>query len=151
VPAAATTAAATEIVSATTSTAETAVVSRTSLVYTERAPINLLSVQLAYGVLGIGVRSHCDEGESSGFASEFILHQQHFGNCAGLSEHVLQLKLRRCERQVAYVQSISHNGNGVDLRLRTEPVSRRRYVAEETPLTDSCRAGFFLCCGWHEW
>jgi len=63
--------------------------------------------------LCIAFGSHGHEGKSAGLAREFILHEQHFGNGAGLSKHVLQLDLRRRERQVAYIQSISHNGLAV--------------------------------------
>jgi hypothetical protein len=93
-------------------TAKPAVISRTRFVHTERASFDLLAVQLADRVLRIGLRSHRHKSEASGFPGEFILHQQHFGNCPGLRKHVLQLELCGRERQVAYVQSISHKRFG---------------------------------------
>jgi hypothetical protein len=116
-----TTAAATAVIIATsTAAAKAALVTGARFVYAERAPFDLLPIELAYGVLRVGFRSHRHEGESAGLAREFILHEQHFGHGASLRKHVLQLEFRRRERQVAYVQSISHNG--LDYRFRSLPV-----------------------------
>jgi hypothetical protein len=104
-------------------------------IHTQGASFNLLAVQLADGVLRIGFGSHGHKGESAGFAREFILHEQHFGYGASLRKHILQLELGGRERQVAYVQSVSHiskrslNGSAVrfggsDFRSRRLPVPR---------------------------
>jgi hypothetical protein len=101
----------------------------------------LLAIELGHGVLCIGLRGHRHKGESPGFAREFILHEEHFGDCAGLRKHVLQLELRRRERQVAYVQSISHNG--LDFRFRRLTVPCGEYGAEVTPMTDPAEPDLF--------
>jgi len=125
------------------SAAEAALLAGPRFVHTKRAPLDLLAVKLADGILRLGFGSHGDKGESPGFARELILHQQHFGHCAGLRKHILQLELRRRERQVAYIQSISHNG--LDFRSRRLTVCRGRYGAEETPMTDPAEPDLFLC------
>jgi hypothetical protein len=80
--------------------------------------------------LRLGFGRHRHEGESAGFTREFILHEQHFGDSAGLREHVLQLEFCCRERQVAYVQSISHNG--LDFSLQKIARLPRENVAEGT-------------------
>jgi hypothetical protein len=87
-----------------------ALFARTRFVDTKGASLDLLAVELGHGVLRIGLGCHGDKGKSAGLAGEFILHEQHFGHRTSLRKHVLQLEFRRRERQVAYVQSISHNG-----------------------------------------
>jgi hypothetical protein len=124
VTATATTAAAAAIVVASATTASPApLIARTGFIHAERASVYLLAVQLAHGVLRIAIGRHRDECKSAGFPREFILHQQDFCHSASLREQVLQLDLRRRERQVAYVQSISHNG--LDFCLRRSPVNGR--------------------------
>jgi hypothetical protein len=91
-----------------TSAAKAALLARPRFVDAKRASLDLLAVELSDGVLCVGFRGHGHKSKSAGFAGEFILHQQHFGHSTGLREHVLQLQLRGRERQVAYVQSISH-------------------------------------------
>jgi hypothetical protein len=146
--AATTTAATAEVIAAATAAAEAALIARARFVDAEGASLDLLAVKLGDGVLSVCLGGHGDEGESAGFAREFILHEQDFGDGAGLRKHVLQLEFRCRERQVAYVQSISHNG--LDFRSRRLTVSRGKYVAEETPMTDPAEPDVFLCCSWHE-
>jgi hypothetical protein len=88
--------------------AEAALLAGPGFVDTKGTALDLFAVELADGVLCIGFGSHGDKGESAGFARELVLHEQHFGHSAGLRKHILQLELRRRERKVAYVQSISH-------------------------------------------
>jgi hypothetical protein len=120
---------------------EAPLLARARFIDAQRASFDLFAVQLAHGVLRVSFRSHGHKRESAGFAREFILHQQDFANSASLRKHVLQLELRRRERQVAYVQSISHNG--LDFRSRRVRVSRGKHGAEETPLTDPAEPEFF--------
>jgi hypothetical protein len=110
------------------------------------ASVNLLAVELAHSVLRIAFGSHGHESEPTGLAREFVLHEQHFGYSTGLCKHVLQLELRRRERQVTYVQSISHNG--LDFGFRSLP-SPQENVAENTPLTAPAKPEVFLCYHWH--
>jgi hypothetical protein len=125
----------------TTTTAEAALFTRTRFIDTKRATLDLLAIELGDGILRIGLGGHGHEGESAGLAREFILHEEHFRDSAGLRKHILQLELRRRERQVAYVQSISHIS--LDFRSRRLTVSRWEYVAEGTPMTDPAEPDFF--------
>jgi len=110
VTATATSAAAAIFVTATaTSAAKAPLVAGTCFIDAQRASVKLFAIELADGVLRLGFRCHRHKGKSAGLAREFVLHQQHLGHSAGLRKHILQLDLRRRERQVAYVQSISHN------------------------------------------
>jgi len=144
----ATTAFATGTAAATT---EGALFTRARFVDAERASVDLLAVQLAYGVLRVGFRGHCHEGESTGLARKFILHEEHFGYSAGLREHVLQLDLRCRERQVAYVQSISHISKRFWIYApEGRPSAAGVRSLEETPMTDPAEPELFLCCYWHE-
>ena len=92
-----------------TAAAAAALIARAGFIDTHGPSIDGFAVELGYGILGVRFRGHRHKGKSPGFPREFILHEQHFGHSAGLRKHVLQLELRRRERQVAYVQSISHN------------------------------------------
>ncbi len=98
--------------------ATTALIARAGFVDAKGASIYLLAIKLAYSVLCIGFGSHGHKGESAGLAREFILHEQHFGHSASLRKHVLQLEFRCRERQVAYVQSISHISNRFGFSLQ---------------------------------
>jgi hypothetical protein len=109
--------------STTPAAAEAALIARARFIDTERTPLHLLAIELGDGVLCISLGRHCHKSESAGFAREFVLHQQHFGYCAGLRKHVLQLELRGRERKVAYVQSISHSGLDFSL-LRADRLPR---------------------------
>ena len=91
-----------------TPAAKAALLARPRFVDAKRASLDLLAIELAYGVLSVGLGSHGHKSESPGLAREFILHEQHFGHSTSLRKHVLQLQFSRRERQVAYVQSISH-------------------------------------------
>jgi len=91
-------------------TSATTLIARPCFIHAQRPSLDLLSIELAYRVLCIAFGRHGHKSESPGLPREFILHQQHFSHSTSLRKHVLQLELRRRERQVAYVQSISHNG-----------------------------------------
>jgi hypothetical protein len=127
--------------STTASAAEAALIAGARLIDTEGTSFDLLAIELGDGVLRIGLGCHRHKSKSAGFAREFILHEQHLGDCAGLRKHILQLEFRRRERKVAYVQSISHNG--LDFLFRGLTVSRGEYGAEVTPMTDPAEPDFY--------
>jgi hypothetical protein len=129
--------AATTAAAAVATTASATFVAGACFVDAQGAPVDLFAIELAHSVLRIGVGSHGHEGESAGFAREFILHEEDFCDGTGCRKHILQLEFRCSERQVAYVQSISHNGIGFSL-FRMTGLLLRGNLAENDSNERSC-------------
>jgi len=72
-------------------------------VYSQRPSFDSLAIEFADGALSVLLRSHRDKGKSAGLAGEFVLHERHFLDRAGLRKKLLQFVFRRIEGKIAYV------------------------------------------------
>jgi hypothetical protein len=75
----------------------------TSFIDGQRPAFDSLAIELGNCALRFLFGAHSDEGESPGFASEFILHQGHFLDGASLREEFLQFVFGRAESKISDV------------------------------------------------
>jgi hypothetical protein len=134
--------------SATAAPAISTLLARTRFIHAQRSPLDLLAVQLRHRILRIRIRRHRHKRKSARLPSELILHQQHLGHSAGLRKHILQLQFSRRERQIAYIQSISHIGSIFSAPEGFPSVADDTSL-KLTPLTVPAEADLFLCYTWH--
>ncbi len=87
-------------------TAATAFFTGASNVHCQRTTIKGFAMELFNGALGFIFRAHRDEGKSTAFAREFVLHQQHITDGACLTEEVLQIGFRYVKGKVPNVKFI---------------------------------------------
>lgn len=66
-------------------------------------------MELTDRTLSVVLRRHGDECESPGFPGELILHEDNFGDGAGLREEILQIYLQRSEGNIADVEFSGHD------------------------------------------
>jgi hypothetical protein len=106
--AAATTAAA--AATAATATAATAAAGALfGFVDSQRASIEISAVHRRHGALGFGARAHGHEAEAARLTRHAIRHQVDVDDLAMRGESLAQRVLGGVERQVTYVQTISHD------------------------------------------
>jgi hypothetical protein len=65
-------------------------------------------VKLRDRVLRIGVAAHGHECKAAGFPRKFILDKHDLRNRPGLGKKVLEIGLRRVEREIAHVEFVTH-------------------------------------------
>lgn len=68
-----------------------------------------LAVELVDRSLGFLFGAHGDKGKPAGCAGELVLHQQDFGDGAGLREQVLQIDFKGFEGEISDKQFGGHN------------------------------------------
>jgi hypothetical protein len=76
---------------------------RTRFVYGKRPAFEVFSINLRDGFLRIGVRTHRDKGEATGFAGKFVLHQHDFLDRAGLRKKLLQFVFGGIKWEISHV------------------------------------------------
>ena len=81
-----------------------AIFARTRFIHRERTTLHRFAVHEADSFLRFFRTRHRDEGESAGFAREFILHQSGFRDCSRFREKVLEIDLRGVEGKISYVE-----------------------------------------------
>jgi hypothetical protein len=71
--------------------------------------MEVFAMEEADGLLRFVVRGHGDEGEATGLAGHFVLHESAVGDGTSLSEELLEVVFNGVEGKIPDVEFIGHD------------------------------------------